>query len=44
MHAFAYWKKGVSSSEIDEVRLKHYAGLRQQGDGLKEFDDLDMPI
>lgn len=37
-----YWKDGVSSSELDELRAKHYFEHTQQGKTLNEYDDLDM--
>ncbi|ENV92058.1 hypothetical protein F938_03190 [Acinetobacter bereziniae LMG 1003 = CIP 70.12] len=44
VRVFGYWKAGVSSSVIDEARLEHYSKLVQQGQGLTEFDDLDVKI
>ncbi|WP_277091356.1 siderophore-interacting protein [Acinetobacter gerneri] len=38
-----YWKAGVSSSDLDKVRAKHYLQHTQQGKTLAEYDDLDMP-
>jgi NADPH-dependent ferric siderophore reductase len=44
VRVFGYWKAGVSSSVIDQARLEHYSKLVQQGQGLTEFDDLDVKI
>lgn len=44
VRVFGYWKAGVSSSIIDEARLEHYSKLVQQGQGLTEFDDLDIRV
>lgn len=44
VRSFGYWRRGVSSSEIDRQRLKHYEALREQGDGLRQFEDLDLPV
>ena len=38
-----YWKSGISSTELDEVRARHYLEHTQQGKTLAEYDDLDMP-
>lgn len=42
--AIGYWRYGVTSSEIDVVRLEYYNNLRAKGEGLKEFDEFDLPI
>lgn len=44
VRVFGYWKAGVSSSVIDDARVEHYSKLVEQGNGLKEFDDLDVQI
>ncbi|MCU4367477.1 siderophore-interacting protein [Acinetobacter courvalinii] len=37
-----YWKDGMSGSELDLLRAKHYQEHIQQGKTLNEYDDLDM--
>lgn len=37
-----YWKDGMSGSELDLLRAKHYQEHLQQGKTLNEYDDLDM--
>ncbi|MDQ8935331.1 siderophore-interacting protein [Acinetobacter rudis] len=44
VRVFGYWKAGMSSSVIDEARVKHYTELVAQGQGLEAFDDLDVQI
>ncbi|WP_081408606.1 siderophore-interacting protein [Acinetobacter larvae] len=44
VHVMGYWKAGVSSSVIDELRVDYYNQLLAQGEGLKDFDDLDLNI
>lgn len=44
VRVFGYWRAGVSSSQIDRVRLGHYSDLRARGDKLERFEDLDLPI
>lgn len=42
--AYGYWKRGVTNTEIDNVRLAHYARLVGEGGGLDDFDDLTIGI
>lgn len=42
--AIGYWRHGTSSTEIDVARLGYYTNLRAKGEGLKEFDDFELPI
>lgn len=41
---FGYWRRGVSSSEIDRKRLDGYGNARKTGSGAKRLDDLDIPV
>lgn len=42
VRVFGYWRKGVSSSEIDRTRLQKYEAVRAAGGGLRQMDDLDV--
>ena len=44
VRATGYWRRGVSSSEVDRMRLRHYEEVISQGGGLREFEDLDVQI
>ncbi len=44
VRVFGYWRAGVSSSQIDRVRLGHYTDLRARGEKLERFEDLDLPV
>ena len=44
VRVFGYWRKGVSSSEIDRKRLDGYGRAREVGSGAKRLDDLDISI
>ncbi|MEP9394905.1 siderophore-interacting protein [Gordonia sp. VNQ95] len=41
---FGYWKKGVSNTDIDRVRLAAYQQLLARGEGLAQLDDLALDI
>lgn len=43
VRAFGYWRRGVSSSDIDRMRLQQYEAVRAGGGGLRQMDDLDVP-
>ncbi|MCJ8150732.1 MULTISPECIES: siderophore-interacting protein [Shinella] len=43
VRVFGYWRKGVSSSEIDRTRLQQYEAVRAAGGGLRQMGDLDVP-
>lgn len=42
VRVFGYWRKGVSSSDIDRTRLQQYEAVRAGGGGLRQMDDLDV--
>jgi NADPH-dependent ferric siderophore reductase len=42
VRVFGYWRRGVSSSEIDRTRLRRYEVARAAGGGLRQMDDLDV--
>jgi NADPH-dependent ferric siderophore reductase len=42
VRVFGYWRKGVSSSEIDRTRLQQYETVRAAGGGLRQMNDLDV--
>lgn len=42
VRVFGYWRKGVSSSDIDRMRLQKYEAVRAEGGGLQQMDDLDI--
>lgn len=44
VRAAGYWKRGVSSSEVDRLRLRHYEDVISKGGGLPDFEDLDVQI
>lgn len=45
LRVFGYWRKGVSSSEIDRMRLQEYEALRDKGLRLEALpDDIDLPV
>ena len=44
VRVFGYWKKGMSSSEIDRIRLAEYGKLRARGDRMESLSDADLPI
>jgi len=37
-----YWRRGMTSSEIDRLRLKQYEDTRARGGVLENLDDLDV--
>ncbi|GAC67298.1 putative siderophore-interacting protein [Gordonia soli NBRC 108243] len=41
---FGYWKRGVSTTDIDRVRLATYQDLLARGKGLADLDDLALDI
>jgi len=41
---YGYWKRGVSTSDIDAVRLRHYTELLAAGGTVTEMDDLALDI
>lgn len=42
VRVFGYWRKGMSSSEIDRMRLQQYEALRAGGGALAQTEDLDI--
>lgn len=44
VRVFGYWRKGISSSQIDRERLSRYEAMRQGGEGVTSFEDLDLSI
>lgn len=42
VRVFGYWRKGMSSSEIDRMRLQQYEAVRAGGGGLAQTEDLDI--
>ena len=41
---FGYWRRGVSNTEIDRVRLRTYNSLMAQGKTLADLDDLALEV
>lgn len=41
---FGYWKRGTSTTAIDEVRLRAYRQLLAEGGTLSDLDDLALEI
>lgn len=41
---FGYWRRGVSNTEIDRVRLRTYNSLTAQGKTLADLDDLALEV
>jgi NADPH-dependent ferric siderophore reductase len=41
---YGYWKRGVSTSDIDAVRLRHYTELLAGGGTVTDMDDLALDI
>ena len=44
LQVIGYWRRGTSSSELDEVRLSAYADLRARGLTMDDLSDADLPI
>lgn len=44
LQVLGYWRRGVSSSEIDRQRLADYTALRARGLTLADLDDAELPI
>ena len=44
LQVLGYWKKGMSSSDLDRVRLAEYEALREQGLTLENVGDIDLPV
>lgn len=42
--AIGYWKRGTTSSLVDEKRMAHYMNLKTQGKGIEQFDEFDVKI
>lgn len=42
VRVFGYWRKGMSSSEIDRIRLQQYEAVRAEGGSLQQMNDLDV--
>ncbi|UXN05525.1 siderophore-interacting protein [Bartonella sp. HY761] len=42
--AIGYWKRGMTSSIVDEKRMAHYIDLTAQGKGIEQFDEFDVKI
>jgi len=41
-HVFGYWRRGMTSSETDGMRLRQYEELRARDGVLEQLDDLDV--
>ena len=41
---FGYWKRGVSTTEIDQNRLRNYTSILENGGALADIDDLAIGI
>ncbi|MFE5790137.1 siderophore-interacting protein [Rhodococcus erythropolis] len=41
---FGYWKRGVSTTEIDQNRLRNYTSILENGGTLADIDDLAIGI
>ncbi|WP_205589661.1 siderophore-interacting protein [Chachezhania antarctica] len=44
IQVLGYWRHGISSSELDRMRLKKYAAIRDREQTLETLDDADLPI
>ena len=44
MQVLGYWRKGMSSSELDRVRLAEYEALVADGKRLEDLPDIDLPV
>ncbi|NPD14011.1 siderophore-interacting protein [Xinfangfangia sp. D13-10-4-6] len=44
MQVLGYWKKGMSSSDLDRARLAEYEALRAQGLTIEDLGDVDLPV
>ena len=44
LQVLGYWKKGMSSSDLDRARLAEYEALRRQGLTLENVGDIDLPV
>lgn len=42
--AIGYWRLGVSSSELDTARMKHFSKLISEGKTQKDFNELDISV
>lgn len=44
LQVVGYWKRGISGTELDRVRLAEYAALVAQGKTLADMSDEELPI
>ncbi|WP_226341145.1 siderophore-interacting protein [Gemmobacter serpentinus] len=44
MQVLGYWRKGMSSSDLDRVRLAEYEALVAAGKRLEDVPDIDLPV
>lgn len=44
LQVLGYWKKGMSSSDLDRARLAEYEALRARGLTLETLGDIDLPV
>ncbi|WP_198672196.1 siderophore-interacting protein [Pseudogemmobacter bohemicus] len=44
LQVLGYWKKGMSSSDLDRARLAEYEALRAEGLTLENVGDIDLPV
>lgn len=44
LQILGYWKRGLSSSDLDRQRLAEYAALRAQNQTLDALRDIDLPV
>lgn len=44
LQILGYWRLGVTSSELDQQRLRHYERIRAMNLPMEALDDADLPI
>jgi NADPH-dependent ferric siderophore reductase len=44
MQVLGYWKQGLSSSDLDRVRLAEYEALLARGKTIGDLEDMDLPV
>ena len=42
--AIGYWRKGVTSSEMETARMKYYVEHISKGKSKSEFDEFELPV
>lgn len=44
LQVLGYWKRGLSGTDLDRVRLAEYETLRASGKTLEDLNDIDLPV